>query len=49
MSIQSERLLYVKEGVGAIMGGKILDHEAKDILNMGIAKGREEGREQGVR
>ena len=31
------------------MGGKILDHEAKDILNMGIAKGREEGREQGVR
>ena len=39
----------VKEGVGAIMGGKILDHEAKDILNMGIAKGREEGREQGVR
>ena len=37
----------VKEGVGAIMGGKILDHEAKDILNMGIAKGREEGREEG--
>ena len=37
----------VKEGVGAIMGGKKLDHEAKDILNMGIAKGREEGREEG--
>lgn len=25
----------VKEEVGAIMGGKILDYEAKDILNAG--------------
>ena len=30
----------VQEGVGKIMGGKILNYEAKDILN----KGREEGR-----
>ncbi|MGN0404317.1 MAG: hypothetical protein ACI4F1_03770 [Bariatricus sp.] len=30
----------VQEGVGKIMGGKILDYEAKDILN----QGREEGR-----
>lgn len=30
----------VQEGVGKIMCGKILDYEAKDILN----RGREEGR-----
>lgn len=29
----------VKERVGAIMGGKILDYEAKDILNAGRAEG----------
>ena len=29
----------VQEGVGKLMGGKILDYEAKDILN----QGREEG------
>ena len=29
----------VKERVGAIMGGKILDYEAKDILNVGRAEG----------
>ncbi len=28
----------VKEKVGAIMGGKILDYEAKDILNKGRAE-----------
>ena len=39
----------VKEGVGAIMGGKILDYEAKDILNKGRAEGREEGRAEGDR
>lgn len=32
----------VKEGVGAIMGGKILDYPAKDILNRGRAEGRTE-------
>ena len=37
----------VKERVGAIMGGKILDHEAKDILNAGRAEGRAEGRLEG--
>ena len=36
----------VKEGVGAIMGGKILDYEAKDILNKGRAEGRAEGERQ---
>ena len=33
----------IKERVGAIMGGKILDYEAKDILNAGRVEGREEG------
>ncbi|MBQ8802301.1 MAG: hypothetical protein IJZ53_01520 [Tyzzerella sp.] len=33
----------VIEGVGAIMGGKILDYEAKDILNQGRAEGQEAG------
>lgn len=32
----------VREEVGAIMGGKILDYEAKDILNKGRAEGRAE-------
>ena len=29
----------IKEGVGAIMGGKILDYPAKDILNQGRTEG----------
>lgn len=32
----------VQEGVGKIMGGKILDYEAKDILNRGKAEGKAE-------
>ena len=32
----------VQERVGKIMGGKILDYEAKDILNRGHAEGRVE-------
>ena len=32
----------VKEEVGAVMGGKILDYPAKDILNQGRAEGRAE-------
>lgn len=38
---------HVKEGLGDVMGGKILDHEAKDILNQGKALGRSEGIELG--
>ena len=37
----------VKEGVKDAMGGKILDYEAKDILNRGKAEGRAEGLIQG--
>lgn len=29
------------------MGGKVLNYEAKDILNRGRAEGRREGREAG--
>ena len=38
----------VQEGVGKIMGGKILDYEAKDILNQGIEKGIEKGIIKGI-
>ncbi len=36
----------ITEGLGDVMGGKILDYEAKDILNRGREEGREEGRAQ---
>ncbi len=38
----------VKEEVESIMGGKILDYEAKDILNQGIEQGISQGIEQGI-
>lgn len=34
----------VREGVKSVMGGKILDYEAKDILNRGKQEGKQEGR-----
>ena len=34
----------VKKGVQSVMGGKILEYEAKTIMN----RGREEGREEGI-
>ena len=36
----AKKYANVKEEVGAIMGGKILDYPAKDILNQGRAEGR---------
>lgn len=38
----------VKERIGETMGGKILNYEAKDILNAGIAQGLERGIEEGL-
>lgn len=38
----ADRYATVKESVGEIMGGQILDYEAKDILNKGIKLGLEE-------
>lgn len=40
---------HIREGVQAVMGGKVLEHEAKTIRNEGILQGREEGREEGIR
>ena len=37
------RYSNVKEEVENVMGGKILDHEAKDILNQGITRGLSRG------
>lgn len=37
------RYSNVREGVKAVMGGKVLDYEAKDILKQGIRQGLEEG------
>ena len=33
----------VREGVKQVVGGKILEYEAKDILRRGISQGRQEG------
>ena len=38
----------VAKGVSQKMGGKVLNYEAKDILNRGRAEGRREGREAGA-
>ena len=50
----------IRKGVGTIMGGKILDYEAKRIrnegwsaglnegMNKGLNKGRSEGRSEGI-
>ena len=47
----------IREGVQSVMGGKVLEHEAKTIRNegielgiqTGILQGRKEGREEGIR
>lgn len=38
----------VREGVNTVMGGKVLDYEAKDILKQGIEQGIEQGIAQGI-
>ncbi len=38
----------IRKGVEHIMGGKVLDYEASDILNRGIEQGIERGIEQGI-
>ena len=37
----------MRKGVDEIMGGRVLDYEAKDILNRGRTEGREEGKAEG--
>ena len=43
----AENYKHVQEGVRSIMIGKVLDYEAKDILQKGIAQGINEGLAQG--
>lgn len=38
----------VREEVVSVMGGKVLEYEAKDILRAGKREGRKEGRKEGV-
>ena len=38
----------IVEGVKSVMGGKILNYEAKDILNRGRQEGRQEGLQEGL-
>ena len=38
----------VREGVKSVMGGKVLEYEAKTILREGIKQGIEQGMEQGM-
>lgn len=37
----------VKEGVRSVMGGKVLEYEAKAIKNEGVREGLNEGRKEG--
>lgn len=36
----SRKYVQVQKGVSDVMGGKVLDYEAKDILKRGIAEGQ---------
>ena len=45
----AEKHEKVKEGVESTMGGKILDYEAKDILNRGLREGEKRGEKRGER
>ena len=38
----------IREGVNQIVGGKILEYEAKDILNQGRQEGLSQGRREGL-
>jgi hypothetical protein len=38
----------VRRGVTAVMGGKVLEHEAKTILQHGIQQGKQEGLQEGM-
>ena len=48
MALIAQKYQNVREGVEPIMGGKIIEYEAKDILNKGIKQGIKQGIEQGI-
>ena len=39
----------IKEGVKSVMGGKVLEYEAKTIKREGIKEGLEEGLKEGIK
>ena len=39
----------VRKGVKSVMGGKVLEYEAKTIRNEGLEEGLEKGKEKGIR
>ena len=43
----AQRYENVQKGVGVIMGGALIETEARVILNMGRKEGRQEGRQEG--
>ena len=43
----AQKYEYVREGVKSVMGGKVLEYEAKQILNEGKKEGRIEGKKEG--
>ena len=45
----AEKYQNVKEGVKAVMGGRVLEYEAKTILKRGIAQGEKRGEKRGVK
>ena len=49
LTIEAVKYKNVAKGVSRTMGGKVLNYEAKDILNRGRAEGRREGEASGIR
>ena len=39
----------LQKGIQDVMGGKLIEYEAKIILEQGREEGRKEGREEGIR
>ena len=46
--MKAQKYVSVREGVKSVMGGKVLEYEAKTIRNEGIQQGIEQGLEQGL-
>ncbi len=44
----SQKHKNIQKGLGDVMGGKVLDYEAKDIYRSGVAEGIAQGMAQGV-
>ena len=47
LALIAENYQKVREGVEHIMGGKVIDYEAKTIRNKALDEGRKEGRKEG--